>query len=73
VSVEDDQCSGRPSTRKMTEDVAKIKNSSAKTVNEQSISSQTPLGSVMEFAGDLNRKFEHALHCHKVCSQTLDK
>jgi hypothetical protein len=23
--------------------------------------------------GDLNRKFEHALHCHEVCSLTLDK
>jgi hypothetical protein len=25
------------------------------------------------FPGNLNRKFEHALHCHEVCSPTLDK
>jgi hypothetical protein len=23
--------------------------------------------------GDLNRKFEHAPHCHEVCSPNLDK
>jgi hypothetical protein len=34
----------------MTENVEKIKNSSMKTVTEESMSSQTPLGSVMEFA-----------------------
>jgi hypothetical protein len=63
VSVEDDEHSGRPSTRKMTENVEKkIENSSTKTVAEQSMSSQTLLGSILEFA-DLNRKFEHALHC----------
>jgi hypothetical protein len=44
-----------------------------KTVTEQSMSLQTPLESVMEFAGDLNRKFEHALHCRPVCSLTLYK
>jgi hypothetical protein len=25
------------------------------------------------FPGDLNRKFEHALHCREVCSLPLDK
>jgi hypothetical protein len=73
VSVEDDERSGQPSTSKMTENVEKFENSFTKTVTEQSMSSQTPLGPVMEFAGDLNRKFEHVLHCREVCSLTLDK
>jgi hypothetical protein len=51
----------------------KSENSSKKTISEQSMSSQTLLGSVMEFARDLNRKFEHALQCREVCSPTLDK
>jgi hypothetical protein len=51
----------------------KFENSSTMTITEQSMSSQTSLGSVMEFAGDLNRKFEHAPHCHEVCCLTLDK
>jgi hypothetical protein len=50
VSGEDDKCSQWPSTSKMTENVEKFENSSIKTVAEQSISLQTPLGSVMEFA-----------------------
>jgi hypothetical protein len=50
VSVEDDERSGLPSTSKMTENVEKFENSSMNTVVEQSMSSQTPLGSVMEFA-----------------------
>jgi hypothetical protein len=41
----------------------KIENLSTKTVTKQSMSMQTPLGSLMEFAGDLSRKFEHAPHC----------
>jgi transposase len=50
VSLEDDKRSGRPSTSKTTEIVEKIVNSTTKTVAEQSMSSQTPLGSVVEFA-----------------------
>jgi hypothetical protein len=50
VSVEDDKCSGRPNTSKTTENVEKFKNSSTKIVPEHSMSSQTPFGSVMEFA-----------------------
>jgi hypothetical protein len=46
----EDEHSGQPSTSKMTENVEKFKNSSSKTVTEQSMSSQTPLGSVTEFA-----------------------
>jgi hypothetical protein len=41
-----------------------------KTVAEQSMSLQIWLGSVMEFARDLNRNFELALHC---CKVALDK
>jgi hypothetical protein len=50
VSVEDDECSGRPSTNKTTEIIEKIENSSKRTVTKQSMSSQTPLGSIMESA-----------------------
>jgi hypothetical protein len=56
----------------MTEMLKKFENSSTKTVAEQSMSSQTPLGSVMNLTGDLNRKFEHVPHCREVCSLTLD-
>jgi hypothetical protein len=49
VSVEDDECSGRLSTSKTTENVEKFENSFTKTIAEPSVSSQTPLGSVMEF------------------------
>jgi hypothetical protein len=41
----------------------KFDSSSMKTVTEQSMSLQTPLGSVTESARIPNRKFEHALHC----------
>jgi hypothetical protein len=51
----------------------KFENSSTKTVTKQSMSSQTLLGSVMELAGGLYRKFEHAPHCRGVCSLTLGK
>jgi hypothetical protein len=44
-----------------------------KTIAEQSMSSQTPLGSVTEFAGNLDRKFERVPHCRGGCSPTLDK
>jgi hypothetical protein len=50
VSAEDDNCSGQPSTSETTEMFKKFKNSSMKTVGEQSMSSQTLLGSFMEFA-----------------------
>jgi hypothetical protein len=50
VSVEDDELPGRPSTSRMTENVEKFENSSMKTIAEQSMSSQTPFGSVMECA-----------------------
>jgi hypothetical protein len=37
-----------------------FEDSSTKTVAEESMSPQTPLGSVVQFAGDLNRKFAQA-------------
>jgi hypothetical protein len=50
ASVEVDECSGWSSSSKTTESVEKFENSSMKTVAKQSMSLQTPLGSVMEFA-----------------------
>jgi hypothetical protein len=50
VSAVDDERSGRPSTNKTIENAEKIENSTMTTVGEQSMTSQTPLGSVMEFA-----------------------
>jgi hypothetical protein len=50
VSVEDDECSGQPSTSKMIENVEKTEYSSTKTISKQFMSSQTLLGAVKEFA-----------------------
>jgi hypothetical protein len=50
VPVEDDESSGRPGTSKTTENVEQFQNSSTKTIAKQSMSWQTPLGSVVEFA-----------------------
>jgi hypothetical protein len=50
MSADDDEHSSQPSTSKMTENDEKIKNSSTKTINEQSMSPQTLFGSVTEFA-----------------------
>jgi hypothetical protein len=49
VSVQDDKCSGRPSTSKKLKILKKFETSSTQTVTKQSMSTQTPLGSVMEF------------------------
>jgi hypothetical protein len=46
VSVEDDECSGQPSTSKTTENVEKIHELFKKIVAKQSMSSYTPSGSV---------------------------
>jgi hypothetical protein len=54
----------------------KFKDSSTKTVAEQSMSSQTPLGWISYGVCqeiDLNRKFDHAPHCREICSPPLDK
>jgi hypothetical protein len=46
VLVEEEEHSGQPSTSKTTENVEKFKNSSTKTVTEQSMCSQTLLWSL---------------------------
>jgi hypothetical protein len=52
----------------------KFENSSMKITEEQCMSLQTPLGSVMEFARSLNRKFEHTPHCCiNVCLELQEK
>jgi hypothetical protein len=50
VSVEDDECSGRPSTSKTIENIEKIQELIHEDCRQQSMSLQTLLGSVMEFA-----------------------
>jgi hypothetical protein len=74
VSIEDDECSGRPSTSKMTESVEKIREliheDYCQTIHELT---GTDWDQLWSLPGDLNRTFEDALHCHKVCSLTLDK
>jgi hypothetical protein len=50
MSVESDNHSGQPSNRKQQRMLKKLKHSSTKIVAEQSMSSQTLFGSVMEFA-----------------------
>jgi hypothetical protein len=51
VSVEDDEYSGRPSTRKTTENVEKIWELNYEDHRRTIHDLQTPLGSVKEFAG----------------------
>jgi hypothetical protein len=50
VSLEDDEHLGWPRTRKRQKMLKKFENSSINTFAKQSMSSQTSLGSVMEFA-----------------------
>jgi hypothetical protein len=73
VSIEDDEYSGRPSTSKTTESAEEIENSSMKTVAGQSLSSQTPLGSVMEFARRSEQKILTYAALPQVCFPTLEK
>jgi hypothetical protein len=61
-------CQAQAKRQKM---LKKFQNSSTRTVAEQSTSSQTQLGSAMEFVGDLNRKCEQAPRCREVCSPAL--
>jgi hypothetical protein len=51
VSVEDDERWGDQATVKRQKMLKKFENSSTKTIAKRSMSSQTPLGSVTEFAG----------------------
>jgi hypothetical protein len=73
VSIYDDERSGLPSSSNTTENVEKIENSSMKTVAEHSMSSQTPLGSVVEFARRFKKKkFEHPPHCSFITPHTTE-
>jgi hypothetical protein len=71
VSTEDDKCSGRPSSSKTTENVEKcweiIHKNRHWTIHELT----DTVG--ISLPRDLNRKFEHPLHCCAVCSLTIDK
>jgi hypothetical protein len=68
VSVEDER-QGDPAPAKRRNMLKNFEKSSMKTITEQSMSSQTSLGSVIKFA----RKFEHEPHWREVCFPTLDK
>jgi hypothetical protein len=61
VSVEDDECSVRPSTSRMTGNVEKFGNSSTKSVVEQSVNSDT-IGISYGVCQE-NRKCEHVPYC----------
>jgi hypothetical protein len=50
LSVQDVKHSGQPRTGKTIENVEKLENSHTEIITDQSMSSQTPFGSVMEFA-----------------------
>jgi hypothetical protein len=71
--AEDDECSWQPSTSKMTENAQKNwRNYPRKTVAKQSMSSQTLLDQLWSLPGDLNRKSEHAPHCHHLSRLPTD-
>jgi hypothetical protein len=70
---EGDERSGWPSNRKWHKMLKKFENFLPKAAVEQCISLQILLESDMNLSGDLIIKFEHAPHCRKVCSPTLDK
>jgi transposase len=73
VSVQDDKCSGQPSTSKTTQNVQKIREliheDYCQTIHELADTT----GISYSLPGDFNRKFEHASHYPKVCPLTLDK
>jgi hypothetical protein len=75
VSVEDDERSGRPSASKTTENVEKfrelIHEDRRRTIHE--FADTVGMDQLWSLPGDLNRKFEHAPHCRKVCSPSLDE
>jgi hypothetical protein len=73
LSVEDDKCSGQSITSKTTGNTETIRELIHKDCCQTIYELKTPLGSVMEFAKDLNRKFEHMPHYCEVCSPILDK
>jgi hypothetical protein len=65
LSVEDDKHSERLSTSNIPENVEKI--------SELAHEDRHSCHQLQSLPGDLNRKFEHALHCCEVYSLTLYK
>jgi hypothetical protein len=61
---------GGQTTAKPQKMLKKFDNSSTKTVAEQSMSSQTPLGSAIEISRENSK---NAPHRREVCSPTVDK
>jgi hypothetical protein len=73
VSVEDDEQSGRPSTSKTTENVEKSRTRPRRPSPSNPSACRYRWDQLWSLPGDLNRKFKHAPHCHRVCFSTLDK
>jgi hypothetical protein len=73
VAVEYDKRSGRPRTTKTTWNVEKIREVIHEEHHRKIYELTDTVGFCYGVAGDLNRKFEHAPHCRKVCSPTLNK
>jgi hypothetical protein len=72
MSIEDDECSGRPSTSKTTENVEKIReliHDRRRTIHELADTAGVSYGVFQEIL----RKFEDVPPCREVCSPTLDK
>jgi hypothetical protein len=73
VSHEDDERSGQPSTRKMTENAEKIweliHEGRRWTIHELA----ETIGIGYGVCQGILTEFENAPHCHEVCSLTLDK
>jgi hypothetical protein len=73
VSVEDDERSGWPSTSKWQKMLKKLKTHPWRPSSNNQWARRHRWDQLWSLPGDLNRKFEHALHCRRVCSPTLDK
>jgi hypothetical protein len=71
VSVEDDKCSGRPSTSKTTENVEKIK----ELIHEDHRRTIHELADAVGISYEVRQKIvtKNLNMCIKVCSPTLDK
>jgi hypothetical protein len=73
VSVEDDKHSGWLSDSKTIEMLKKFRTHLWRLLPNNPWTCRHRWHQLWSLLGDLNRKFEHSLHCRKVCSPTLDK
>jgi hypothetical protein len=73
LSVEDVEHSGRPSTSKMIEKVEKIRTHLWRPLLYNPWAHRHCWTQLWSLPGNLNTKFEHALHCCEVCSLIVDK